>query len=567
MPRVGIRRSTTPPPPVVPRGYNVTGPTSGEVRNVPLGLEGNALATEYTVTLIPPYTEIVVTPQSADSDTTFSVPSLTLDAATPSGVISVSPGSAGVHDIVFSNNYGLANVTKQLTVTPQVGKGIQMVAADTRHPECRKNPDLGGYLLFGEYDPAKPMTYWNKQITDDPVDPNSAAIMSVFNPITPPNGGVHLSFGVGYIAGPGASYLTYGEVYNIIRGNQQPLAEFVCEQYCENSDVGPIRIDPLASAGGYYGVPVTTHPWPGDQYMPPAPYGYDQHAMHFDVDNHKLIETYSSYTPDGGGTWHGFLSVWDEAAGQLRPDGWTSATGGGTSKLQMTLRYDECRRGPIRHALRYTTKQMCGTGKAQWPARHAGGWINPLPALPWGSRIRLKQEYYDQIMSHPAFVGDDLYKIMARRIVQCMRDYGLVLDDYNGAFEITATMDERWIPNTFYAFGAVNGGVDIIPQWFDVLLIEPGYTLEGPTTGTVGVPTTYTVARRPITDLNFSGSLFLMVDGALTTPQVSTILNDLQPTGQLSWTFTQPGTYTISCHPLGAAAYWIPPPSITLVVT
>ncbi len=89
----------------------------------------------------------------------------------------------------------------------------------------------------------------------------------------------------------------------------------------------------------------------------------------------------------------------------------------------------------------------------------------------------------------------------------------------------------------------------------------PGYTLQGPTTGNPGEPLTFTVAKYPAGDSNYSGNVYLYVND-VGTGQVT--LEDGTPSGTFTFTPPADGTYTIRGN--HGNQVWLDAPPITVVV-
>src|SRR5215210_6275812 len=93
----------------------------------------------------------------------------------------------------------------------------------------------------------------------------------------------------------------------------------------------------------------------------------DRHALLVDRDSCRLYELFA--LERNGGRWRaGSGATWSLRSNRMRPRGWTSADAAGLPILPGLARYDEVRRGRIRHALRFTVSQ---TRRAfVFPARH-----------------------------------------------------------------------------------------------------------------------------------------------------------------------------------------------------
>jgi len=262
--------------------------------------------------------------------------------------------------------------------------------------------------------------WWNLDITNAPIDPNSGAFINFI-------GGtrrVHPDMG---FEGDDENS-TYGIPYIVVSGSQ-PLVPVTFVEFGNQSDAG--------APGRPPGYPIpeqakTTFGWieggpPGN--VPP---NGDRHMLIVDRDNRILYELYRAH-------WNAGLNRWEAGSGAIfplttnlrRPDGWTSADAAGLAILPGLIRYDEAfGTEPIRHALRVTVQSTNGY---VYPASHRAG--NRAGALPMGARLRLKANV--NINSHPVHV---------RRVLQAMKTYGLIVADNGSNMFVTGTSDPRWTP-------------------------------------------------------------------------------------------------------------------------
>lgn len=124
----------------------------------------------------------------------------------------------------------------------------------------------------------------------------------------------------------------------------------------------------------------------------------------------------------------------------LRPLGWTSADAAGLSMLGGLVRFDECERGEIEHALRMIVKHTrreyiyLATHHASSPST-----TNPnIPAM--GQRLRLKS----------SFVVPANWTKQERAIVAALKKYGgLIADNSSSFFSISVVPDQRWPSSAF----------------------------------------------------------------------------------------------------------------------
>jgi hypothetical protein len=148
-----------------------------------------------------------------------------------------------------------------------------------------------------------------------------------------------------------------------------------------------------------------------------------------DRDRWLLFETWATQ-------WNASLSRWEAGSGAVfnlaandrRPEGWTSADAAGLAIFPGLVKYDEAAADEIHHAFRFTTR---ATNGYVWPASHEAGSTQGAP--PMGTRLRLKAS--TDISGYPQLV---------RSIFQAMKTYGLILADNGSDMYISGTMDPRW---------------------------------------------------------------------------------------------------------------------------
>src|SRR5207302_7621884 len=114
-------------------------------------------------------------------------------------------------------------------------------------------------------------------------------------------------------------------------------------------------------------------------------------------------------------------SAWPRSPvlGALRPEGWTSADAAGLPIFPATVRYDECERGLVEHAMRFTVRRS-RRGYVH-PATHfASRYDNPeFPRM--GERLRLRASF-----------DTSGFPLHARAILEGLKKYGMFMAD-NGS--------------------------------------------------------------------------------------------------------------------------------------
>jgi len=259
-----------------------------------------------------------------------------------------------------------------------------------------------------------PSNWWNLDISNAPVDPNSAAYIAFIN-----NGSarrLHPDFG-GDVS-PGSVQI-YGFPYVVVDGSQAKRS--VQFQYASESDRVSYPIPTEA---------ITQPHWieggePGNVDRRSVS---DRHLLIVDRDNRHLYELYNVYY--NGTQWMaGSGAFFDMNTNNRRPDGWTSADAAGLAILPGLVRYDEVfGAAEIQHAFRVTVR---ATNGYVYPASHRAG--STTGALPMGARLRLR-------------AGRDLstFTPEVQRIFRAMQRYGLIVADNGSDMYISGTYDTRW---------------------------------------------------------------------------------------------------------------------------
>ena len=203
---------------------------------------------------------------------------------------------------------------------------------------------------------------WNADVSGEPVDPNSAALIAACG-----DRGLHADFGTVWNGAPN------GIPYVVVAGTQGRVP--VTFDYADESDAGP-------------------YPIPADAPIEGGPNGTgDRHVLIVDRDNWKLYELYDAHPVNGGQRWTaGSGAVFDLNSNALRPAGGTSADAAGLPIFPGLVRYDEVvEQKEIRHALRFT----CPTTRRAYvhPARHFASSRTDPDLPPMGMRVRRRAHF------------------------------------------------------------------------------------------------------------------------------------------------------------------------------
>lgn len=274
-----------------------------------------------------------------------------------------------------------------------------VIPADVR---AEQKPDLGVNAKLNGWRPMNEESEWNRQVVDEPVDPNSAKLLAAVKHESGRFAGhawLHPDFG------PGA-----GIPYLVVDGAATVPASF---QYADESDKGPYAVPldaPIEGGGNAEG---------------------DRHVLVLDRGRQKLYELFAAGV-EGQGWKAGSGAIFDARGGdRQRPDGWTSADASGLPVFPGLVKYDEVASGEIRHALRFTAPR---TRKAYvFPASHYASPHKEAGLPPMGMRIRLKKSFDTRAFA-PA----------ARTILECLQTYGAILADNGGPFFLSGAPHAQW---------------------------------------------------------------------------------------------------------------------------
>ena len=253
-------------------------------------------------------------------------------------------------------------------------------------------PTLAGCPVF----PAD--NEWNRDISADPVDPNSDAYLATTGAATRrlhPDFGANRSYGIPWIAVPGT----------------QPRLP-ISFTYDDESDPGP-------------------YPFPLDAPIEGGPGATgDRHVIVLERDGCRLYEGFACAVT--GNAWRcDSGAVFDLRSNRARPAGWTSADAAGLAILPGLVKRSEVMAGEIKHALRFTVAR---TQRAYVPPASHYASSNTDPNLPpMGLRVRLKASFDIARFSAPV-----------RTILTAMKRYGMILADNGSDWFFSGEMNTQW---------------------------------------------------------------------------------------------------------------------------
>jgi hypothetical protein len=266
---------------------------------------------------------------------------------------------------------------------------------------------------------------WNKDISNDPTDPNSDnLIASIGNDVH-----LHPDFGTVWEGSP------IGIPFNVV-GDDVPLSN-VSFQYAPESDPGPYPIpaNPLIEGGS------------------------DRHMLIVDTVNRVLYELFNAtHTKQG---WHaGSGAIFDLTSNELRPDYWTSADAAGLPIFPGLVRYEEVvEKGEINHALRFTVSKT--RNAFVHPATHGASDYNNENYPPMGMRVRLKSNFNISGFSPHVQV-----------ILRALKKYGMFVADNGSNWYISGAPDSRWDDEELGELKTIAGGNFEVVRMGKVIVME-----------------------------------------------------------------------------------------------
>jgi hypothetical protein len=243
---------------------------------------------------------------------------------------------------------------------------------------------------------------WNEDISERPVSPDSEAIIRSI--------GAKLR-------------LRWNQdmAFMLVPPNQPkvPLAL----GYADESDPGPYPIPDTAPLEGW-----PLQGGPSLEKLQREGEG-DRHMILVDPAGLKLYELFGTYRTAAG--WKASsAAIFDLGSNRLRPDGWTSADAAGLPIFPAIVRYDECARGMVEHALRVTVRR---TRRAYvYPATHYAS-RDYTPTLPrMGERLRLRKDF--DVSRFPPHV---------QAILKGLKKYGMMVADNGIEWAVSIAPDSR----------------------------------------------------------------------------------------------------------------------------
>ena len=260
--------------------------------------------------------------------------------------------------------------------------------------------------------------------------------------------------------------------------------------------------------------------------------GGDRHAIAVVPGQARIYEVWRCVLTTGTPAWtasNGAMFQLDSNA--TRPAGLTSGDAAGLPMFPALIRYDECERGVIEHALRIVVNKS--RRAYLWPATHYASSLTDASYPAMGQRVRLQASF-----AIPAG-----WSKQSKAVAQALKTYGALVADNGGFFSVSACPDDRFPAGCFDQVQSLD-----INQFEVVASTGPS---EGPRSA--GAPTAaagadLTVALAAGADLAGSATgSGLSVQWSLYDPLLAPGTATLSPPGSLAphVTFSATGSYTL----------------------
>ena len=269
---------------------------------------------------------------------------------------------------------------------------------------------------------------WNEDISRRPVLANSAAMIAqVKSDLLSSRQTLRAFYEMNYVLVP----------------DDQPRLTIPFFNYPDESD-----LDGGVFPNGWYPIPsnMPVEGWPkatGDLTLEQ----WQQDVNDTGGDRHSIV-----VAPGAGLIWETWLarlttSGWEASNGAkfdlnsnaLRPAGWTSGDAAGLPMFPALVRYDECERGMVEHALRLVVAET--RREYIYPANHYASSIpataTNYPAM--GQRFRLKS----------SFVIPDNWTVEEKAVLLALKKYGGMVADNGNFFSFSVCPDDRFSDEAF----------------------------------------------------------------------------------------------------------------------
>lgn len=353
---------------------------------------------------------------------------------------------------------------------------------------------------------------WNEDISGRPLLPNSAAMIAQIR---------------ADLSSSRRTLRAFHEMNYVLVPEGQPLVPIAFVDYADESDPSPY---PIPNS-----MPVET--WPRETGSLTLTQ-WQQDVNNTGGDRHSIV-----VAPGSGFSWETWQArlvsgQWRASNGAkfnlnsnaLRPAGWTSGDAAGLPMFPALVRYDECQRGMVEHAMRIVVARS--RREYIYPATHFASSTPAsqvdVPAM--GQRVRLKA----------SFVIPDNWTIYEKAVARGLKKYGALVADNGNFFSISVTPDDRYPSNAFNNLSSVD-----VNQFEVVQATGPN---EGPRSP--NAPTAYAGA-----DFTAAPGAPILLTGNVTGAGVVVQWSKYAGPGTVAFgdtaqatttaTFSQAGTYTL----------------------
>jgi hypothetical protein len=276
---------------------------------------------------------------------------------------------------------------------------------------------------------------WNEDISRRPVLANSAAMIAQIK---------------ADLASSRQTLRPFYEMNYVLVPDNQPRATIPFFDYPNESD-----LDGGIFPNGRYPIPsnMPIETWPRDTggltlqqwQMDSTNVGGDRHGIIVAPGVGSIWETWQMKLTSNG--WQASNGAkFDLNSNTLRPAGWTSGDAAGLPMFPALVRYDECERGMVEHALRLVVAKT--RREYTYPANHYASSIPAssinYPAM--GQRLRLKA----------SFVIPANWTKEEKAVLLALKKYGAIVADNGNFFSVSACPDDRFSASAFNNLSSID---------------------------------------------------------------------------------------------------------------
>lgn len=265
---------------------------------------------------------------------------------------------------------------------------------------------------------------WYKDVSNDPVSPESTVITQWMEGASPPNG-----WGTGVMKVDFSIVTVDVPAGTAKRAYQEAQGYY----YVPDCDFAPVPVPEGGAVEETYGTPFDfSGPFTGYNC-----YGFDGgadcHMLFVSRSEKRLYEIYHATIDANNAFFGGCLAIWDISkvyGPEGRGDQCTSADAAGFPIAPLLFTAEEIQAGAINHAIRFILpNNMVRNKKYVVPATHGTNTTGPQSSIPYGARLRLRADYPVQNLSPAAQV-----------VAKALQKYGMLHAD-GGNIALTAQSD------------------------------------------------------------------------------------------------------------------------------